>query len=312
MLTLSSQRMLWLWLVFGAIAGGLLLLHGKLCGRTIGTPVIWFCIGMVFVAFVYPVYEYEWFGARLDESTESPGADASMMFVAAYLMEYALSFDAVIVIALLCRIHRVPAWHQPRVLLWSLAGMLLIRFVILFGAACLVRAVSWSLIVFGTFMLISAFASLRFSRDDDIAADVPTERWLSRKRRLAKGDYDGAFVVVHNRRLLVTMAGACVLATIRSDVAFALDSIALLSVSKTSFVVVAACLLATIAQRSWLYAGFENLRSPRKATAALLALIALKMLAYERLQFPHALWLALIAGLLCLLIVEATRHRPPM
>lgn len=280
----------WLWLGFFAVVGALLLLHRKTLvparARTIATPAFWFLLGLAFVGVVFPIYEYAWFGATLYEPSTRPGADASVMFVSAYLIEYALSFDAVVVIVLLCRVHRIPTRHQPRVVFWGLVGSIVVRVVLFTGVASLARLFTWSFYVFGAFLIVPVLLSLR---------DGEEEPWLPNLlSRVAKGGW------------LLTMVGVCGLDIVVSDAAFALDSIALLSVSKTTFILVTASILATVAQRSWFFVpGVENLRSPRHATGLLLVFIGAKMLASKHLHVRPSVWLAVITGVICFGIVES-------
>ena len=282
---------------------------------TATTPLIWFFIGLAFVGVVYPTFERGWFGAALEEPTTSPGLDASTMYVSAYLLEYVLSFDAVLVILWLCRTNRVPRWRWPRVLFWALIGTVFVRLILLSGTAWIARALPWSMYVFGLLVLYSGYAALRSNgHERDASEPWDEQRWVlnpvSRLARATKGDHDGALGVTRNGRRFLTAAGVCAFAIIVNEVWFAIDSVALLSVSKTTFIVVTATVLATIAQRSWLYViRLETLRPPRRAAGALLTLVGLKMLAHEHLHVPHAVWLAVITGLACMGIVETFGSR---
>jgi predicted tellurium resistance membrane protein TerC len=161
-------------------------------------------------------------------------------------------------------------------------------------------------------VLYDAYAALRF---DGSEAWSHQRRWVldpaSRLAPFTRGDHDGAFVITRQGRRFVTAAGVCVFAIVLNEIWFAIDSVALLSVSKTTLVVAAATILATIAQRSWLYAvRLETIEPPRKATAALLGLIGIKMLAHQHLHLPHSVWLVIITGLVCAGILESLGSRP--
>jgi tellurite resistance protein TerC len=299
--------MLWLWLSFFALVCALLLLHRKISAPTIATPLLWFCIGLAFVGVVYPMYEYGWSGASLNEPSDCPGADASIMFVSAYLMEYALAFVVVLIISRLFRAHRIPRLHQPRVVFWALVGMICVRFIVLSGAVFLVRALTWSFYVFGALTLVSAFHALKGAgpRPTDLREQTLWKR-LSRIGRVAIGDHAGAFCVVRQGRRLFTAGGVCVLSIVLSEIGFAFESVTLLSVSTTTFIVIASNILATISQRSWLFVtNLETVEFPRKATTALLLLISAKMFTYKHLHVSLLVWLSVIVGIFCLGVVES-------
>jgi len=321
--------MLWLWLGFLALVGVLLLVQRKISAPTFHGAAYWmaawFVIGIAFVGLVYPMYEHAWLGARLDDPSDNPGADASMMFASAYLLEYALAFDTVVVISLQCRLHRVPKRHQPRVLFWGLVGAIFFRVMALTGAACLVRAFAWAFYVFGAFLIYSAIRVLRDDDNDVAPAEdlsevghrkhMPLTSMLWRFRRLTDHDFSGEFLAIRNGRRVLTMGAACVLSLVLIDVVFALDSaVAVVSVSKTTFIVVTSNILATIAVRSLVFVldKVENFQFPEMATVLLLLVVGAKMLAYKHLHVPHAVLLALIAGIVGLGIagcVFAARRR---
>ena len=247
--------MLWLWLGFFAIVGVLLLLHRaaptSTPRRVVYRAGVWFMVGLSFAGFVYAMYEHVWFGATLDEPSDSPGADGSMMFVSAYLLEYALAFDTIVVVSLLCEYHRVPVRYRPRVVFWGLAGAIVFRPFILAGAVWVARAFEWPSYVFGALCVYFSVKVLMQGDDDDMTAtDVSTvvgQRSLmplaTRLRRSARltteYDYGGAFWLIRDGRCVLTMAGACALSLVLVEVAFVLDTVVtIVSVSKTTFIVV--------------------------------------------------------------------------
>jgi hypothetical protein len=189
-----------LWLSFFALVSVLLLVFrvSRVSGLASDAywTAAWFVIGLSFAGLVYPMYEHGWLGATLDEPSDSPGTDAAVMFVSAYLVE--------------------------------------------------------------------------------------------------------RFWAIKNGRWVFSMSAACALSIVLVDAAFALDSaFAVVSVSKTTFIVASANVLATIATRRWFFiaARVENLPLPRIAVGLLLALIGAKLLAHRHVQMTHRLWLGVIAAL---------------
>lgn len=254
------------------------------------------------------MYEQAWFGATLDEPSQRPGADASMMFVSAYLLEYALAFDNLIVIALLLRRYRVQQAHRPRVLLWGLVAAVVIRFGVMFGATFLGRTFAWALYVFGALVLYSGVRAFWPDPDDENPRDDDAlERLLRRAGRIARGDNGARFWVIQNGRVALTALAACVLYGAFVEILFALDSTAVVSVSTTPFVIVTSNILAAIALRGWLAPLDADVafRVPQKSIAVMLFVAGIKLLLHRHVQVPPVLMLAVIATLIGAAVVES-------
>lgn len=316
----TSRQTLWLWLGFFVIVAILLRVqrtmfaHGNLGGRR---TIAWFVLGLAFVGMMYPLYEFEWLGAKLEEPSDSPGADAAMMYVSAYLMEYALSFDMAFVMSFACREYRVPMHVRSRVIFWGMIGSVLVRLVILGGASHLLRAFAWLSYLFGVLALVSFLSALRNKQARVVKPSDAGETTgqvkgrvsgiLSRSGRLTERKYDQELLVAERGRMTLTLAGACVLVIVVWDILFALDSIAVLSVTKTTFVAVTSNVIAVIAQRSWIFTkSLERIRYPLISTALLLGIAGVKLLTYRHVHVPHVVWLATIAGVVLLGGVEAS------
>lgn len=302
----------WLWLAFFGVVAVLLLLQRKTFRSTSRTAVYWtgawFAIGLAFAVVVYPVYEHAWLGATLDEATDRPGADASMKFLAAYLLEYALAFDNLIVISLLFRQYRVPRAHQPRVLFWGLVLATGVRFVVLLGATSLARGFEWVFCVFGAVILYSGVVTAWAPNDGSRATrDNWLVRFLWANGRLVRGEFGGRFIVVHDGRRALTAVSMCLVSAALVELVFALDSVAVLSVSTTTFVLVTSNVLASMALRGWfpLLDTIQAWRSPTKTMAALLVLVGLKLLSHAHVYLPPAIVLVAIVALVAAAVVES-------
>lgn len=300
----------WLWLGFSGLVSVLLLLQRKSL-----TPInraraysaaVWFVVGLSFAALVYPMYEHAWFGATLDEASARPGADATTMFISAYLVEYALAFDNLFVISLLFRKYRVPQEHQPRAVFWGLVAAMAMRLGILCGATSLARAFAWTFYVFAAVVVYSGVKALTPPADDEQRGDA-LERLLRGTGRLAREDHGARFWVIQNGRIALTTLAACVVYGALIEFLFALDSVAVVSVNTTTFVIVTSNLLAAIALRGWLpmLDTIQAIRCPEKAIAALLVLLGIKLLTHHHFHVPPAILLAVITGLIGAAVVES-------
>ena len=311
--------MIWFWLGFFALVALLLVLDLGVLHRKAAEPslksaawwtVAWVCLGLSFAGVVYLIYENAWFGAQMAggpnapaSSAELDGSDASITYVAAYLLEQALSIDNIFVMSLLFRSFRVPIKYQHRVLFWGILGAIVFRVAMLGGGAYLAHRFSWIFYVFGVYL---AWQGVKLFRESDDEAGEHDRnlalRTLRRFVRIVDGDHGGKFTVrVDGRRALTTVA-VCLVVIELTDIVFALDSIpAVLSVSQDTFIMVTSNIFAILGLRSlyFVLAGaMSKFKYLKMALAVLLILIGAKMVAHDVYAMSHALSLALIAGII--------------
>jgi tellurite resistance protein TerC len=311
--------MIWFWLGFFALVALLLVLDLGVLHRKAAEPslksaawwtVAWVCLGLSFAGVVYLIYEHAWFGAQMaggPTAQASPGeldgSDASITYVAAYLLEQALSIDNIFVMSLLFRSFRVPIKYQHRVLFWGILGAIVFRVAMLGGGAYLAHRFSWIFYVFGVYLAWQGVKLFRESDEDAGEHDRSLAlRALRRFVRIVDGDHGGKFTVrVDGRRALTTVA-VCLVVIELTDIEFALDSIpAVLSVSTDTFIMVTSNVFAILGLRSlyFVLAGaMSKFRYLKMALAVLLILIGAKMVAHDVYTMSHALSLALIAGII--------------
>jgi len=304
--------MIWFWLGFFAFVAVLLALDLGVLHRKAKTPTIrsaaywtagWMALGLSFTGFVYLMYEHAWLGATLVEPSKHPGTDASIMFVSAYLLEYALSVDNIFVISLLFHSFRVPTKYQHRVLFWGIMGAIVFRLIMLAGGAYVANKFDWVFYVFGGYLAYQGLKLLRPESEEEEAHDKSLAvRMLRRFVPIVDGDHGGKFLVTHNGRRALTTIAVCLVSIELTDIVFALDSIpAVLSVSKDIFIMVTSNIFAIMGLRSlyFVLAGaMDKFKYLKIALAILLIVIGAKMIAHNHLHVPHAVSLALIAGII--------------
>jgi tellurite resistance protein TerC len=304
--------MIWFWLGFFVLVALLLLLDLGVLHRKATEPSIksaawwtvgWVSLGLSFTGVVYMIYQHGWFGATMTGEEPGDGSAAAITYVSAYLLEQALSVDNIFVMSLLFRSFRIPVKYQHRVLFWGILGAIVFRIIMLGAGAALARQFSWVFYVFGAYLVWQG-AKL-FREDDDKPADHDRSlavRVLRRFVRIVDGDHGGRFTVeIDGRRALTTVA-VCLVVIELTDIVFALDSIpAVLSVSQDTFVMVTSNVFAILGLRSlyFVLAGaMSQFKYLKLALAVLLVLIGIKMLAHDLYHMPHAVSLALIAGII--------------
>jgi tellurite resistance protein TerC len=304
--------MIWFWFGFFAFVAVLLALDLGVLHRSPKAPslksatywtIAWMALGFSFTGVVYLMYEQAWLGAKLIDPTTTPGSDAALMFVSAYLLEYALSVDNIFVISLLFHSFRVPTKYQHRVLFWGILGAIVFRLVMLAGGAYLANKFDWIFYLFGAYLAYQGIKLLRPEDDDEAAHEKSfAVRTLRRVVRVVDGDHGGKFSVRINGKFALTTVAVCLVSIELTDIVFALDSIpAVLSVSKDIFIMVTSNIFAILGLRSlyFVLAGaMDKFKYLKLALAVLLIVIGAKMIAHSHFHVPHALSLAVIAGII--------------
>jgi tellurite resistance protein TerC len=303
--------MIWFWLGFFALVALLLALDLGVLHRKATEPSLksaawwtvgWVCLGLSFAGVVYLMYEQKWFG-EMGGPEKLDGSDASITYVAAYLLEQALSIDNIFVMSLLFRSFRVPMKYQHRVLFWGILGAIVFRVVMLGGGAYLAHRFDWIFYVFGAYLAWQGVKLFREGNED--AADHERSlalRTLRRFVRIVDGDHGGRFTVMVDGRRALTTVAVCLVVIELTDIVFALDSIpAVLSVSQDTFIMITSNIFAILGLRSlyFVLAGaMTKFKYLKLALAVLLVLIGAKMALHDLYKMPHAVSLALIAGII--------------
>src|ERR1041384_973389 len=287
--------MIWFWLGFFALVALLLVLDLGVLHRKATEPslksaawwtVAWVCLGLSFAGMVYLMYEHAWFGDMSGGPDKLDGSDAAITYVAAYLLEQALSIDNIFVMSLLFRSFRVPVKYQHRVLFWGILGAIVFRITMLGGGAYLANRFTWIFYVFGAYLAWQGIKLLREEDEDGGEHDKSLAvRALRRFVRIVDGDHGGKFTVqLAGRRGLTTVA-VCLVVIELTDIVFALDSIpAVLSVSQDTFIMVTSNIFAILGLRSlyFVLAGaMSKFKYLKIALAVLLILIGAKMVGHD-------------------------------
>jgi len=305
--------MFWFWVGFFTLVAALLTLDLGVLNRKAHVPTLksatywtlgWMSLGFAFAGVVYLIYENGWLDAGIiGKGIGGHGNEATITYISAYLLEYALSVDNIFVISLLFHSFRIPVQYQHRVLFWGILGAIVFRLIMLGGGAYLAHRFSWIFYVFGAYLAYQGIKLLRHDDDAEVDHDKSLAvRALRKFVRIVDGDYGGKFsVMIDGRRALTTVA-VCLVSIELTDIVFALDSIpAVLSVSQETFIMVTSNIFAIMGLRSLYFvlagamAQFQYLKI---ALAVLLIGIGAKMVAHDHFQVSHVVSLVAIAGII--------------
>ena len=312
--------MIWFWLGFFAFVAVLLavdlgVLHRKAEEPSLKSAVWWtvgwVALGLAFAGVVFLIYDNAWLGAKLHEKTTTPGSDAAVTYVSAYLLEQALSVDNIFVMVLVFNQFRVPVKYQHRVLFWGILGAIVFRVVMLGGGAFLAARFDWIFYIFGGYLALQGLKLLREGDGDEEggAAESAAVRILRRYFRIVDGDHGGKFFVEVNARRAMTTVFVCLVVVELTDIVFAMDSIpAVLSVSQETFIMVTSNIFAIMGLRSLYFvlrSAMTKFRYLKLALAVLLMLIGAKMIAHHWYNPGHLISLLAIAAIITIGVVAS-------
>ncbi len=241
------------------------------------------------------------------------GAERSLQYATAYLVEYSLSVDNLFVFLLVFTYFGVPPLYRHRLLFWGILGAFVMRATLIILGAALVSRFHWLLYGFGAFLLYSA-AKMMFSKEDE---QINPERnavlrWARKLLPVASGDTGASFLVRERGAWKVTPLFLTLLVIETTDLLFALDSIpAVLGISRDSFIVYTSNVFAILGLRSLFFvvaALMDKFHYLKLGVSAVLAFIGGKMLVEPWWPVPLLVSLAIVAVLLALSIVASVFH----
>ena len=209
---------------------------------------------------------------------------AAEQYLAGFLIEKSLSLDNLFVFAVLFSFLAVPAPERRRVLLWGVAGAIVLRALFIVAGAAALDAFHFATYVLGALLALTA---VKIARHGGEQVDPSRSLALRLLRRVAPAASPTASA-------LVLVAAF--------DVMFALDSIpAIFAITRDTFVVFAAnafSLLGMVSLYFLLEGLMDRFRHLHLGLAAILGWVAAKLLLADVWHPPIALTLAVIAAAL--------------
>lgn len=222
------------------------------------------------------------------------GSTTGVEYLTGYLVEKSLSVDNLFVFMLLLTAFAVPAALQQRVLLFGIAGALVLRGIFIALGAAVLANLSWAFLLFGAILLLTAVKILR----DQVSGgahnvDVSQMRSVRLIRRFmpVTDDYRGPRMMVREsgRRALTPLA-VVVVAVFAADVVFAVDSVpAVYGITSDPYLVFATNAFALLGLRALyfvLQGALSKLVHLGYGLAAILAFIGVKLV----LHWAQGIW----------------------
>lgn len=306
---------IWLWVGFNIFVLGLLALdlgvfhrhaHAVSVREATVWSVIWIVLSLIFSLGIYLFWD------KVSPSSDYTNSEATLAYLAGYVIEKSLSVDNIFVFALLFSYFAVPATYQHRVLFWGILGALLMRGALIYAGAALLQEFHWIIYVFGAFLV---FTGIRMAKHDEQEIDPHKNPLLRFFRRLMPitESYEGdRFFVRRAGTLMATPLFLVLLMVESTDLVFAVDSIpAIFAVTSDPFIVYTSNVFAILGLRSlyFMLAGaMGKFYYLKPALAVVLVFVGIKMLLVDIYHIPIAVSLGVIVTVLVIAIIASMWH----
>jgi tellurite resistance protein TerC len=257
-------------------------------GNSVAWSIVWTALGVAFALVLLAIQ----------------GGGAASEYLAGFLIEKSLSLDNLFVFAVLFTFFAVPDDQRQRVLVYGIAGAIVLRAMFIVAGTAALETFSWATYLLGGLLALTAWRIARHGGEEIDPGETRTMRFLQRKLPLTD-DYDGDRLVTrHDGHLLATPLLAALLMVAAFDVMFALDSIpAILAITTDTYIVFAANAFSLLGMVS-LYFVLEGLlrrfRYLHLGLAAILAYVAAKLLLVDVWHPPIGLSLGVIVACLAI------------
>lgn len=268
--------------------------------------VIWIVLALLFAIFVY--YQYPAMTGKTDLPAGFAGK-TTIDYLAAYLVERALSMDNLFVFLLIFSYFRVPAEYHHRILFWGILGALIMRGIFIAAGVTLIHYLDWIIYVFGAFLV---YIGIKFAlqREKEIHPEKnPILKLARRFVPMTDKDEGGHFFIRRNHKLFATPLFIVLLVIETTDVIFAVDSIpAVIAITGDPFIIYTSNVFAILGLRALYFAlaGIMKLFHYLDfGLSAILVFVGVKMLLSKFVHISSALALIIIAGILGVTIMAS-------
>ena len=276
--------------------------------RVIGTrealawTLFYVSLSLAFSGVVFALFQNDWAGIASNAPVLLDGRRAVLQYLTGYVVEYSLSLDNVVVIALIFSYFRVPLAYQHRVLYWGVLGALVFRGIMIGLGAALLARFSWVSYVFGALLIVSA---ARLLMADEESLDPERSRiykWIRKLTPVHDDFVEHRFFVEKAAKRYATRLFVVLMFVECSDVMFAVDSIpAIFAVTSHPFLVFSSNVFAVLGLRSLYFAlapMIEHMKYMKASLVLLLGFVGVKMILAHHVDIPNGASLGVIVGIL--------------
>ena len=229
------------------------------------------------------------------------GRQASVEFLAAYVVEKSLSIDNLFLFLVIFQSFRVQPRMQHRVLYYGVVGALVLRGVFVFGGVALLRSFHPVTYVFGAILLIAAIRMAIPFRSETARESTWITRLVEGLVPVHGDSESGQFFVRRDGKLCATSLLLALLGVEIMDLIFAVDSVpAVLAITRDPFIAYSSNVFAILGLRAVYFVLAQLLRRIRflhQGLAAVLVFVGGKMVASDYLSLGAGLSLGIIAAI---------------
>jgi tellurite resistance protein TerC len=264
--------------------------HGSVTVRQAALETAFFVLNaLLFTGVVYWAYA----SGHVANHTGLAAPQAVLTYLTGYIIELSLSVDNLFVMALIFTSFKVQPRYQHKLLFLGIVGALVFRAIVIAVGIGLVQRFQWLTMVFGAFLLFTAFRTLK---DEAEHHDVEEPKGISRYFHFRTHTDDGRFFTRINNRLTPTALLGALITIEFTDLLFALDSIpAIFAVTTDPFLVYSSNIFAIMGLRS-LYFFLANMLQRfiylKYSVFAILLFVAIKLMAAQWVHLPE--WFSLV------------------
>jgi len=249
------------------------------------------------------------------------GRQHALEFFSGYLIETSLSVDNLFVFLIMFRSLHLSRHQQRNILLWGVAGAILMRALFIAAGVSLLARFNWIEYVFGVILLIAAIRLMK--PEGPHGKPSALVQWIQRQS-LSKPELKEATpeeqthpapnplstkAASHHISLNTHTFLMIVMAVEATDLVFALDSIpAVLAITRDPFIAYTSNIFAVLGLRSLFFAlsgMLDRFRLLHYGLGVILAFVAMKMLSSKWVHVNVGISLAVIVGILGIFIVAS-------
>jgi tellurite resistance protein TerC len=237
------------------------------------------------------------------------GGDTAVSYFVAFLVEKSLSVDNLFVFLVIFTYFRVKEGHQQRILVWGIAGAVIMRGIFIVAGSALLHRFHWMMYVFGAFLVFTGL-KLAMKKDEQVDPESNLALRFARRYLRTTDKYDGAkFFTVRDGVRYATPLFLVLLVIEFTDVVFAVDSVpAVLAISSDVYIVYTSNIFAILGLRAlyFMLAGMmTRFHYLDLGLSVILIFIGVKMLVSTIYKVPNLVSLAVIAGVLTIAMVAS-------
>ena len=228
------------------------------------------------------------------------GEKPALEFLSGYLVEKSLSVDNLFVFLLIFTYFRVPNEHQHKVLVWGIAGAIVMRGLLIYLGIQLIQNYHWLTYVLGAFLVFTGYKTATKGMDELDIEHKPILRMMRRFLPISTTYIGGRFIAKQGGKWVATPLFVVLVMIETTDVLFALDSIpAILAITVDPFVLYTSNLFAILGLRALYFvlaSLMQTLHFLSYGVSLVLVFVGTKMLIAPWFNMPEWVTLSVIAG----------------